>query len=181
MSIIKSIVEKLKLKELFAIVLISSLIITFMPNEWAQKMKIDSFKCTYQTYISLCIIAICAYYTLNFVLWIKDFVWKKTHSWKRIAIDYMKKNMSPDEMWLIIEAFYDNRNKRFSSCGKIDYSDGRKAPLENKHIIYLASQMGNILDGFAYNLQPYAVEFLNKNLANGNIKIEGDRLTYLLK
>lgn len=41
--------------------------------------------------------------------------------------------------------------------------------------------MGNILDGFAYNLQPYAVEFLNKNLANGNIKIEGDRLTYLLR
>lgn len=54
MSIIKSIVEKLKLKELFAIIFIAALIITFVPNEWAQKMKIDTFRNTHQTYISLC-------------------------------------------------------------------------------------------------------------------------------
>ena len=47
MSIIKSIVEKLKLKEIFAIVFIATLVITFVPNEWAQKMKIDTFRNTY--------------------------------------------------------------------------------------------------------------------------------------
>lgn len=93
----------------------------------------------------------------------------------------MKENMSPDEMWLLVESFYDERNKRFSSSGKIDYSDGRKAPLESKHIIYLASQMGDMLYGFSYNLQPYALEFLNKNLKDGNIQITGNRVSFQLK
>ena len=181
MEIIKSIVEKLKLKEMFAILFIAALIVTFVPNEWAQKMKIDSFRSTYQTYISLCMIVTGAYYILCIVGWIKDFIWSKTHNWKKTAIKYMKENMSPDEMCLLVEAFYDVRNRRFSSSGKIDYSDGRKAPLESKHIIYLASTMGNLLDGFSYNLQPYALEFLNKNLAEGNIQITDNHLSFQLK
>ena len=181
MSIIKSIVEKLKLKELFAIIFIAALIITFVPNEWAQKMKIDTFRDIYQTYISLCMIAIGAYYILCIVGLIKSYIWSKTHNWKKTAIKYMTENMSPDEMWLLVETFYDERNKRFSSSGKIDYSDGRKAPLESKHIIYLASQMGDMLYGFSYNLQPYALEFLNKNLKEGNIQITGNRMSFQLK
>lgn len=181
MSIIKSIVEKLKLKEIFAIVFIATLVITFVPNEWAQKMKIDTFRNTYRTYISLCMIAIGAYYILCIVGWIKNFIWRKTHNWKKMAIKYMKENMSPDEMCLLVETFYDVRNNRFSSSGKIDYSDGRKAPLESKKIIYLASTMGNLLDGFAYNLQPYALEYLNKNLKEGNIQITDTQLSFHLK
>lgn len=181
MSIIKSIVEKLKLKELFAIIFIAALIITFVPNEWAQKMKIDTFRNTYQTYISLCIIAIGAYYVLLLLGWIKKSIWAKFHNWKRVGIDYMKKYMSPDEMWLLIETFYNDKNERFGSSGFINCMDGRKAALENKHIIYLASRTGNIIDGFSYNLQPYALEFLNKNLYEGNIVINGDRMSFQLK
>lgn len=181
MSIIKSIVEKLKLRELFAIVFIAALIITFMPNEWARKMKIDSFRNVYQTYISLCMIAIGAYYILCAVGCVKNLIWKKIHNWKRTAIKYMKENMSLDEMCLLVETFYDVRNNRFSSSGKIDYSDGRKAPLESKHIIYLASTMGNMLEGFSYNLQPYALEFLNKNLKEGNVQITDTHLSFQLK
>lgn len=181
MNIIKSIIEKLKLKELFAIIFITALIITFVPNSWAQRMKIDTFRNTYQTYISLCIICISAYYVLCGAGWIKNFIWRKTHNWKKTAIKYMQESMSPEEMWLLIDTFYDERNNRFSSCGKIDYADGRKAPLESKHIIYLASQMGNLLDGFSYNLQPYALEFLNKKLKEGNIQITGNRLKFQLK
>ena len=181
MGIIKSIVEKLKLKELFAIVFIAALIITFVPNEWAQKMKIDSFRSTYQAYISLCMIAIGAYYILGLAVWIKNFIWSKFHNEKKIALDYMKKYISPDEMCLLIETFYDDKNKRFCSSGKIDYSDGRKAPLESKHIIYLASQMGDMFEGFSYNLQPYALEFLNKNLSEENIQIIGNRVRFQLK
>lgn len=181
MSIIKSIVEKLKLKELFAIIFIAALIITFVPNEWAQKMKIDTFRDTYQTYISLCIIAIGAYYVLHLLGWIKKRIWAKFHNWKRVGIDYMKKYMSSDEMELLIMTFYDANNHMFRSSGTINYDDGRKAALESKHIIYLASQMGSVVYGFAYNLQPYALEFLNKNLEEGNIRVENNQLVYELK
>ena len=181
MSIIKTIIEKLKLKELFAIVFVAAIVITAMPNDLAQRMKIDTFRNTYQTYISLCIIAIGAYYVLHLLGWIKKHIWAKFHNWKKVGIDYMKKYMSPDEMWLLIETFYNDKNERFGSSGFIDCMDGRKAALESKHIIYLASRTGNIIDGFSYNLQPYALEFLNKNLEEGNIRVENNQLVYELK
>ena len=181
MSIIKTIIEKLKLKELFAIVFIAAIVITAMPNDLAQRMKIDTFRNTYQTYISLCIIAIGAYYVLNILGGIIRFIWRKFHSIEKIGTNYMKYHMSPDEMQLLIRTFFDIDNYIFRSSGTINYGDGRKAALESKHIIYLASHMGSVVYGFAYNLQPYALEFLNKNLVEGNIRIENNRIFYQLK
>ena len=142
-----------------------------------KKMKID----TYQTYISLCIIAIGAYYVLHLFGWIKKCIWAKFHNWKRVGIDYMKKYMSPDEMWLLIETFYNDKNERFGLSGFINCMDGRKVVLESKHIIYLSSGTSNIIDGFSYNLQPYALDFLNKNLYEGNIVINGERMSFQLR
>lgn len=181
MSIIKTIIEKLKLKELFAIVFVAAIVITAMPNDLAQRMKIDTFRNTYQTYISLCIIAIGAYYVLHLLGWIKKRIWAKFNNWKKVGIDYMKKYMSLDEMELLMLTFYDANNHIFRSSGTIDCMDGRKAALESKHIIYLASRTGSIIDGFSYNLQPYALEFLNKNLYEGNIVINRDRMSFQLK
>lgn len=39
-------------------------------------------------------------------------------------------------MRLLIEVFYDNGNNAFKSSGYIEYSDGRKTPLESKWIKY---------------------------------------------
>lgn len=181
MEIIKSIVDKLKLKELFAILFIAALIITFVPNELAQKMKIGNFRSIYQTHISLCMITIGAYYLLYVWVWVKKMIWRKFHNPQKIAINYMKKYMSPDQMWLLIETFYDNRNKMFRSSGMIDCMDGRRTPLESKHIIYLASRMGNLIEGFSYNIQPYALDFLNRNLQEGNIEINKNGMRFQLK
>ena len=82
--------------------------------------------------------------------------------------------------YYIIEVFYDRKNNIFRTTGYIDFSDGRKAALENKHIIYISSTISNGLS-FSYNLQPYAAEFLNKNLRENNIKIEGNNMRYNLQ
>ncbi len=84
LSVIKSIIEKLKLKELFAIIFIAALIITFVPADLAQKMQIDNFRNTYQTYISLCLIVGGSYYVLCILGKIKSFIWKKMHSWEKL-------------------------------------------------------------------------------------------------
>ena len=91
----------------------------------------------------------------------------------------MKNMMSPDEMGLLIEKYYDSTNNMFRSTAMIEYSDGRKAALESKFILYRASSMSKWYS-FAYNLQPYAVEFLNKNLYAGNIEVHGDSFQYKL-
>lgn len=180
MEFIKVIIEKLKIKELFAIIFIAALIITFIPTYWANRIKIESLRDKYQTYITLCIIIIGAYYLFCVVGYVKDLLLGKIFNRKKTAIKYMKKTMSPDEMELIIEAFYDRNNNRFASTGKIDYSDGRKAPLEMKYIIYRASQIGYGYE-FSYNLQPYALNFLNKNLKTGRIEISSNSFEFNLK
>lgn len=181
MGIIKSVVEKLKLKELFAILFIAAIIITCLPKEQAEQIKIEEFRITYQTYISLGMIIIGAYYILEIIGWGRRFIRRKTHNIEKVAIQYMKTYMSPDEMGLLVQTFYDKINNRFRSSGQIDYSDGRKAALESKHIIYRASSVSSFYTEFAYNLQPYALKFLNRNMEQGNIKINGDYLEWQLK
>lgn len=180
MDIIKAIVEKLKLKEIFAIVFVAAIIITVLPTTVAEKIKVEEFRSTYQTYISMCMIIIGAYYLLNGLNWCKKFVWRKFHNPRKIAINYMKKTMTVDEMGLLIEKYYDSVNNIFRSSAMIEFSDGRKAALESKYILYRASSMSEWYS-FAYNLQPYALKFLNKNLRNGNIEIKKDLFRYKLR
>lgn len=179
MDIIKAIVEKLKLKELFAIVFGAALIITFIPPEVALKLKIQEFRNTYQTYISICIIVVGVYYLLDVGRRIKNYIWNRRNNPKKIAINYMKKVMSVEEMGLLIEKYYDCVNYRFRSSAMIEFSDGRKAALESKYILYRASSMSEWYS-FAYNLQPYVLEFLNKNLKDGNIAVNGTQFRYKL-
>lgn len=180
MDFIKIIIDKLKLKELFAMVFIGGLIITFLSNEIAEKIKIYEFRSKYQVYISLCIIIIGAYYIIKIISFILQSTLNRIFSDKKTALKYMKNTISPDEMGLLIEVFYDNKNNIFRTTGYIDFSDGRKAALEYKHIIYRSSTISEGLS-FAYNLQPYAAEFLNENLRKNNIQIECNSMRYNLK
>lgn len=184
MDLIKSIVEKLKIKELVGILFCTTLIITALPEEVLTYLKLSEIRDKYQMYISLSLIITSAYYMFNILVFVGRFIVKRIINEKRIAIKYMKNEMSADEMELLIKVFYDKHNSIFKSSGYIEYSDGRKAPLESKWIIYQASSMSNTdmyaYCAFAYNLQPYAREFLNRNLRNGNIKIQNNSFEYRL-
>lgn len=80
--------------------------------------------------------------------------------------------MSMEEMILLIMVFYDEKINSFRVLGKIRFDNGIKIPLIFYDVIYLTSNLGNICSGFSYNLQPYALEFLNNNLKDGNINIQ---------
>lgn len=101
MDIIKTIVEKLKIKEIFAILFIAAIAVTFIPDELAVKLQIEQFRETYQSYISLCLIVIGSYYVLEIINWLKNWVWKKLYNEKRVALKYMKERMGSDEMQLL--------------------------------------------------------------------------------
>jgi len=184
MDLIKLIVEKFKIKEVIGILFCTTLIITVLPKEALTYLKLLEFRDKYQMYISLSLIITAAYYLFNILGVIGRFITTKIINEKRVAIKYMKNEMSADEMQLLIETFYDKNNNTFKSSGYIEYSDGRKAPLESKWILYRSSSMSNTAIyaqcAFAYNLQPHAREFLNKNLKRGNIKIQNNSFEYIL-
>lgn len=180
MDFLKSIIEKLKLKELFAIIFISALFITFIPSNLANILQINEFRNTYQSFISIAIIIPGAYYIFTTLTYLKNLLMGKFHSRKRKAIKYMKQQMSADEMSLLIEKYYDKKEHSFKMSAMIDITEGRKTPLEFNNIIYSASDMG-YLYSYAYNLQPYILKFLNESLRKGNIKISEKEFFYKLK
>lgn len=170
MGIIKTIVEKLKIKELFAILFIAGICFSLIPSKIADKMKILELRNEYQSFVSIGLIIIASYYTLWLLRKIKKIIHKKRYSVKRIAIKYMKEHMSVDEKRLLIEKFYDGNE--FNTTGYIEINDGRKAALEKMGIIYRSSNV-SYYTSFSYNLQPYILEYLNQNLILGKIDIQG--------
>lgn len=186
MEILKVLVDKFKIKELIGIIWVSGFVITILPNDVLEYLRIIIIREKYQMYISLALIISSAYYIINLLSYISKLLLKIIINEKNIAIKYMRNSMSPDEMALLIQAFYDKNNNMFKSCGYIDFTDGRKTPLVSKYIIYLSSNVSstdvisNGIYAFAYNLQPYARDFLNDNLKKDNIKIIGNSIQYKL-
>lgn len=180
MEIVKVIIEKMKIKEILGVAFIASILITFMPYDIANALKLIDFRNKYQLYLTICIIVTGSFYLYKIIKYIILFLANKIINDEKVAINYMKKYMSPDEMGLIVQTFYDARTNRFKSSGIIDLADGRRTPLENKNVIYLASQLGSTY-GFAFNLQPYALDFLNKKLKEGEIAITDKEITWQFK
>lgn len=179
---LETILQKLKIKQIVGIIFFVTLILTLIPYDVATTMGLNIFKERFQMYISLCLIASSSYYLLEVTNFILRFIIGKINNPKRIAIKYIKKEISEDEMGLIIQRFYDESLNRFVSSGKIDINDGRKAALESKYILYRASSISYGYTTFAYNLQPYVREFLNKSLKKGKfqIYINDDNISYNL-
>ena len=188
MNIIKAIVGKFKLKEVMAILFIASLIITCIPEKMLLQLSLGEMKDKYQIYISMCLVITLGYYIYRFGNSLIKFISSKIFSKKREAIKYMKNQMSGEEMALLINTFYDYSNNTFRSSGSIDYASGIKTPLQFHNVIYLASNMSHYNNtissyggiAFAYNLYPYAREFLNENLKNNNIVISNNEVKYSL-
>ena len=184
MSVIKTIIEKMKLKEICAVLFIAGIIITYMPQDYAMKFSIVEFRETYQTYISVGLIIIAAFYIFSFTEVDKTITTFSTeitvHNPEKIGKNYLKNVMSADEMGFLVEKFYDRESNVFRNTAYIDMSDGRGAGLTSKHVIYLSTNISN-WNSFAYNLQPWAYKFLNKNLKEGNIVVSGSSVQFQLK
>lgn len=180
MGIIKAIVEKLKIKELFTILFIAGICFSLIPPNIASGMRILELRNKYQSFVSIGLIIIGSYYILCLLKSIKKKIYNKKNSAKRIAIKYMKEHMSLDEKRLLIEKFYDGDDNAFNMTGYIEINDGRKAALERMGIIYRSANV-SYYTMFSYNLQPYVLEYLNQNLILGKIDIQGSQEDFRFK
>lgn len=171
MSIIRSIIERLKIKELFGITFIACLFMTFLPDSIAKYLSIYEFRNKCQLYLTIVMIFISSYYLYHGCNFIFEIILSRINSKENRAMKYLKKHITPDEMGLIFEVFYDESINRFKSSGVISLQDGRIVPLEQQGIIYKASAVGNFYQ-FPCNLQPYVFDFLNRSLSEGNIQFD---------
>lgn len=178
-DIIKEVLSKLKLIEFVMIVLITTSLFVFLPEDFLTKLSLLTFKNKYISYISFSFILSIAFFILEVIKLIQKKLRIKMHGIAKIATDYMKKWISKDEIEFLIETFYDDEENKFRSSGKADYTDGRRAALESQNIIYRASNISSGYTTFAYNLQPVILKYLNTNISKGKIVINKNQYKWI--
>jgi Super-infection exclusion protein B len=143
---------------LFAIALASGIAL-FSPEQWIKAMGIAEFRDEYRSLLggaflfSGCTVATRLVFASGSFLR-QRFVWWRNE--KRLQEGL--RNLTPDEKAYLLPFIKDQVASR-----KFREEDGIKGSLVHKTILVRASQMGSLLEGFDFALQPWAREYLEKH------------------
>ena len=149
---------KISNTHLFAIVIGCS-ILFFAPDTFIKKLGLTSIRDSYQLVISvLFLIAISilgARGCVAIIQWIK-----KRITWRKNLEKIQKRlhHLTPGEKKILRDYIYGNTRTQ-----NLLIQDGVAQGLALEKIIYRTASVGDMLDGFAFNIQPWAWEYLNKN------------------
>ncbi|EDZ02730.1 conserved hypothetical protein [Salmonella enterica subsp. enterica serovar Virchow str. SL491] len=135
--------------------------ILFLPETLASKVAVDGFRQEYRIYIGPAFLLAVSYLIARVYQFFDDVHGERKIKKARIA--YLEK-LTPEEKGYLWSYIIEGNNSIM--CGP---DDGIMGGLEAKCIAYRAASVGDMLNGFAYNLQPWAREHLEKNphLLNG--------------
>ena len=139
---------------LVAIVTVLGLML-FLPEEYAQIVAVDGFRNEYRVYLGpafLLTLSFCAARVFIFIMQGQA----QRKALKRKQKDLQK--LTPEEKGYLVP--YIERQQKSVYVGM---EDGVMSGLRAKGITYLAANTGDVLNGFAFNLQPWAREYLESN------------------
>lgn len=145
-----------KIPAAFLVAIVSVLgLILFLPEEYAKTLAVDGFRNEYRVFLGpafLLTLSFCAARILNFFI--------QGHRQKQKAKKRQKAlhNLTPEEKGYLVSYIEGQQN-----TVNVGMDDGVMAGLRSKGITYLAANMGDLLNGFAFNLQPWAREYLDQN------------------
>ena len=139
---------------LVAISMVLSLIL-FLPEDLAKTVAVNGFREQYRVYvgplflltISFCVARIYMFFLLGYNQ-------KKAIKLKQRSLH----KLTPEEKGYLLPFIIKEQNSINAGM-----DDGVMAGLRAKGITYSATSMGSLLDGFAFNLQPWAREYLEDN------------------
>lgn len=147
---------KLSPKYLIPIAILAAALL-FLPSDALSKFGVDDFVNEYRMWIGIVGLLTFALLLTHFMYWLKDIVTKKLRTARSLkAAKDSLRNLTPEEQ--IVLADYILRQTKSRT---LRVQSGVAMSLEHAHIIYLASKLGTLMGGFAYNLQPWAWDELN--------------------
>ena len=145
-----------KIPAAFLVAIVSVLgLILFLPEEYAKTLAVDGFRNEYRVFLGpafLLTLSFCAARIFNFFM--QGYRQKQALKKRQQALH----NLTPEEKGYLIPYIEGQQN-----TVNVGMDDGVMAGLRSKGITYLAASMGDLLHGFAFNLQPWAREYLEKN------------------
>jgi hypothetical protein len=139
---------------LVAIVCVLALIL-FIPDEIAKTLAVDEFRKNYRVFLGPAFLLTISFSVARiFLFFLGGHYQRKALKSKRQSLH----KLTPEEKGYLVPYIEGQQNSVY-----VGMDDGVMAGLRAKGIIYLAANMGSVLEGFAFNLQPWAREYLEKN------------------
>ena len=145
---------------LVAIVTVLGLML-FLPEQTAKDLAVDIFREKYRVYLGpafLLSVAFCVARVFNFF---SNIVLVKRRLKKQQKVLH---SLTSEEKGYLVPFIIHGQNSV-----NVGMDDGVMTGLRVKGIVYVPGSMGSVLDGFAFNLQPWAREYLSnkKHLLDG--------------
>lgn len=168
---IGALIKKVNLNLLIAIIFGATLLITYLPNPVILKIGLEPFKKDYQMYIGLALVLSGLYLILITLGFLGIIIFELIFSPKKIGLKYLENTISTHEIAWLVKYFYNDETNSFNMASSVSLSDGMRAPLEQKHIIYRSANMSDNRGLFQYNLQSFAISFLEDSIQNGSLNI----------
>jgi len=165
-----------KIPAAFLVAIISVLaMILFLPEDIAKTLAIAEFRVTYSKYLGPALLLTASFCLARIFMFFKDSYTKKQN------LKLMQKKLhqlTPEEKGYLVPYI----NEQITTI-YVGVDDGIMSSLVLKTITYRASNMGDAIRGFAFNLQPWARDYLNENThlldgATGQPKTPGQRLGF---
>lgn len=143
---------------LLSIIIVIGLIL-FLPDETAKTLSIDIFRNEYRKFLGPALLLTTSFAIARLIMFIyrtiKTSIEKSQN--EKVRLEYLQK-LTPEEKGYLATFIIGKQNSI-----NVGLDDGVMSGLERKQIVYRASNVGDVLRGFAFNLQPWAREILESN------------------
>ena len=153
-----------KIPAAFLVALLATLgLILFVPSKYASALAIDQFRDSYRIFLGPAFLLVFAFITARIYTSIEQ------HFANKKALKNFQQslhNLTSEEKGYLAHFIGEEKNSIY-----VGMDDGVMAGLRKKGITYLAAQQGSLLEGFAFNLQPWARDYLleNPQLLDGSV------------
>lgn len=170
MEWIKLVLSKLNLSATIFVTLIVSATMLVLSDGQAKFFGLNQLIYEYRQYIGIGFLISYSLAMFFFFAYIYKKIKFFLNSPRRVGKKYFETSISKCEVDFLITQFYNFENNEFTSSSTASLTDGRIVPLIAAGIIYKASEVG-YMDEFAYNLNPWALEYLLECLKKGTFVI----------
>lgn len=131
-------------------------LVLFLPEQYAKILAVDTFRSQYRAFIGPAFLLVLAFGAARLFTWLAG-----AHTQRKLVKERneLLHKLTPEEKGYLVPYIQNEQNSVY-----VGMDDGVMAGLRKKGVTYLAANMGDLLNGFAFNLQPWAREYLQSNL-----------------
>jgi hypothetical protein len=139
--------------------LIFCIVLLLLPSEWLRRVSLLEIATKYRPWIAVAALGSAAILLSDLVEGSRKWIFNHYKHWRarRVSEDYLQ-NLTAVEKAALKSYISNDTETRYFPVG-----DGVSSGLVAKGLIYRSSSVGNVVDGFAHNIQPWVRHYLLKN------------------